>query len=250
MPLSGVTEAAKDYHAKKAAAESGGTAFLSLDDGEEATLRFLEEGADFVTYYVHRLPQQGNRFPQVPCPDPAPNPTGRYPCKGCEDGHKRSFKFAVNVIHRNAKVPQRDKDNRVQKDANNKPLWETNADGTVKTEDQVKVWNGGITIAEDLDHLDGKYGGLTSRDFEVMRRGKKLDTSYTILPSGEARALSANDEKLRGAKFDLNQLKKAPEYEQFYNYRSGGGSNGASGSNGDAPPTRESPFRRRDRTES
>jgi hypothetical protein len=168
MPLSGVTEAAKDYHAKKAAAESGGTAFLSLDDGEEATLRFLEEGADFVTYY----------------------------------------------------------------------------------EDQVKVWNGGITIAEDLDHLDGKYGGLTSRDFEVMRRGKKLDTSYTILPSGEARALSANDEKLRGAKFDLNQLKKAPEYEQFYNYRSGGGSNGASGSNGDAPPTRESPFRRRDRTES
>lgn len=251
MPLAGVSAASKDYQAKKAAAESGGVLYFGLDDGEEATVRPLEQGDDFVTYFVHRLPQQGNRFPQVPCPDPSPTPTGKHACKGCEDGVKRSFRFALNVIHRNAPVPERDENNRVRKDGNNKIIWATNQDGTTKTADQVKVWNGGINVAEDLDHLDGKYGGLTSRDFDVSRRGVKLNTTYTILPAGDRTPLSAEDQKLRGAKFDLNDLKKPPEYEFFYAYK--GAQGGASGNAGNSAPTASeasanaSPFKRRDR---
>lgn len=253
MPLAGVSAASKDYQAKKAAAESGGVLYLSIEDGDEVTIRPLEEGNDFVTYYVHRLPQQGNRFPTVPCPDPGPAPSGRFPCKGCEDGHKRSFKFALNVIHRNAPVPERDENNRVRKDSNNKIIWARNGDGTTQVEDQVKVWNGGINVAEDLDHLDGKFGGLTSRDFDVARRGVKLNTTYTILPAGDRSPLTPKDQELATKKYDLNELKKAPEYELFYAYRSGGGgangNNSAGGNGGVDSPTQQSPFVRRNRTE-
>lgn len=250
MPLAGVSAAAKVYHEKKAAAEQGGTVFFSLGDGDEATVRFLEEGSDFTTYYVHRLPQQGNRFPQIPCLDQSPQPTGRVACPGCDDGHKRSFRFAINLIHRDAPVPERDSDNRMKKDANNKPVWKTNADGSTVVADQVKVWTGGIEVAEDLDHLDGKFGGLTSRDFEVQRSGIKLDTKYRILPTGERTPLTPKDEELKKGKFDLNQFKKPPEYDSFYSYQGGGGGGGSA--NGSAPSreeasTRESPFKRRQR---
>jgi hypothetical protein len=251
MPLAGVQDAAKDYHAKKAAAESGGTLYFNLKDGEEATVRPLEDGSDFTSYYVHRLPQVGNRFPQIPCLDQKPRPTGQIPCPGCEDGHKRSYRFAVNVIHRNAPVPERDENNRIRKDANNKPVWKTNPDGTAVTEDQVKVWNGGIELAETLDHLDGKYGGLTGLDFDVSRRGTRLDTTYTVLPAGEKRPLSDRDKKLAAAKFDLNQMKQPPEYDVFYAYQ-GANSAAGGGGGGQAPSveqqaTSESPFKRRNR---
>jgi hypothetical protein len=244
MPLAGVTEAAKDYHAKKAAAESGGILYFGLEDGEEATIRPLEQDEDFVTYYVHRLPQQGNRFPQIPCLDQSARPSGRIACPGCEEGIKRSFKFALNLIHRDAPVPVRDKDNKVVKE-NGKIRFK---DGV--REDQVKVWTSGIQVAESLDHLNSKYGGLTTMDFDVSRRGVKLDTVYTILPAGQKTPLSDKDKKLAAAKFDLNQFKKPPEYDQFYSYQGGGGGGNANGS----PPTvseagqRQSPFKRRDRT--
>lgn len=247
MPLAGVSQAAKDYRERKAAAESGGTVFFKLEDGAEATVRFLEEGDSFTTFWVHRLPQQGARFPQIPCLDQSPKPSGRIACPGCEENHKRSFRFAINVIHRDAPVPKRDKDNnnRIVKDSNNNIVY------TDQRADQVKVWSGGIQVAEDLDHLDGKYGGLTSRDFFISRRGQKLDTVYTILPADNRTPLSENDKKLVAAKFDLNELKKPPEYESFYSYRGATGGPPQSGSN--APTAaeqavRESPFRRRDRT--
>lgn len=253
MPLAGVSEAAKDYHAKKAAAEQGGILYFRLRDGDEATVRFLEEGTDFTTYYVHRLPQQGNRFPEVPCLDQSPRPSGRIACPGCEEGIKRSFRFAVNLIHRNAPVPKRDNDNRTVKDGNGKIVWATNPDGTTVTEDQVKVWTGGIEVAETLDHLDGKYGGLTSREYDVARSGTRLDTTYRILPAGDRSPLSENDRKLAAKKFDLNQLKKPPEYDSFFAYSASGFGGGGQAQH-DAPSAGEaavadSPFKRRNRAQ-
>lgn len=253
MPLAGVQQAAKDYHARKAAAEAGGIIYFSLGDGSEATVRFLEEGDDFTTYWVHRLPQRGNKFPQVPCLDQRPKPTGQIHCPGCEDGHKRSFRFAVNLIHRAAPVPKRDENKRAVKDANGKLIWDTNPDGSTKVEDQVKVWTGGIEVAEDLDHLDGKFGGLTSRDYDVSRTGTRLDTTYRILPAGDRSPMSENDKKLASAKFDLNQLKKPPDAESFYAYEGAHSLAGANGASNE-PPTAaqaaiaESPFQRRNRT--
>lgn len=244
MPLAGVQQAAKDYHDRKAAAESGGYVWFNLEDGQEATIRFLEEGDSFTTFWVHRLPQQGSRFPQVPCLDQSPKPSGRIACPGCEEGHKRSFRFAVNVIHRNAPVPKRDKENnnRIVKDSNNKVVY------TDQLADQVKVWTGGIQVAEDLDHLDGKFGGLTSRDFDIQRSGVKLDTKWRILPAGDRQPLTPKDQELVKGKFDLNQLKKPPEYDEFYSY--GGANAGAAQSGGSAPTAasqsvRQSPFQRR-----
>lgn len=249
MALAGVSEAAKDYHAKKAAAEQGGILYFRLRDGEEATVRFLEDGADFTSYYVHKLPQQGNRFPEVPCLDQSPRPTGRIACPGCEEGIKRSYRFAVNLIHRNAPVPERDKDGKAVKNANNQIIWATNPDGTAVTEDQVKVWNGGIEVAEDLDHLAGKFGGLTARDYEVLRSGVRLDTKYRILPGGDTTPLSEDDRKLAAKKFDLNQLKRPPEYDGFYSH---GNNFGSRPQQPDAPTAaqaavEESPFKRRQR---
>lgn len=239
MALAGVADAAAEYHAKKAAAESVGFLYFTLADGEEAQVRFLEEGEDFTTYHVHKLPQEGNRFPEVPCLNQHKDGT---PCPGCEEKLKRSFKFAINLIWRNGPVYERDKDNKLVKE-NGKLKIVDRADGLF-------VWQGGITVAEDLDHLDGKYKGLTARDFEVSRSGIKLDTKYRFLPV-EQTPLSDNDKKLAGDKADLNLIKKAPEYDQFFEYAgvssvSGGGSGNSGDSSGGS--RRESPFKRRDRS--
>lgn len=249
MPLAGVKAASEDYKAKKAAAEQGGVPFFNLADGEEASVRFLEEGDNFATYYVHRLPQSGDGVKLVPCLDPSARPSGSTACPGCEDGHKRSFRFLINLIHRDAPVPKRDpnNNNRVVKDNNNRIVF------TDEKADQLKVWEGGIQVAEDLDHLDGKFGGLTSRDFEIQRSGTKLNTKYRILPAGDRSPLTPADEKLAKGKFDLNQLKKPPEYEGFYSYQRGGGGGGGGGQQRPEPTAqaqsvRTSPFARRDRT--
>ena len=248
MPLAGVSDAAKEYHAKKAAAEQGGTVFFKLSDGEERTVRFLEEGEDFTTYYVHRLPQQGSRFPQIPCLDQSPRPSGRIPCPGCEDGHKRSFRFAINLICRDAPVPKRNEDKKVVRDGNGNIVY------TDRREDQVMVWTGGIEVAEDLDHLDGKFGGLSSRDFEIQRSGVKLDTKYRILPSGERQPLTPREQELAKQRYDLNQFKKPPDYEQFYSYgQFNGGGSGGGGSDSESSDADSvgggSPFRRRNRAD-
>ncbi len=247
MPLAGVSDAAKDYHAKKAAAEQGGIGYFKLDDGEEAEVRFLEEGDDFVTYYSHAVQVAGQRYPrQVPCPDRRPRPAGDKPCTGCEDGIKRSFKFAINLIWKNSPVLLRDEKNKLVKDASNKPKVKT-VDGEIVREDRVVVWNGGISVAEDLDHLDGKFGGLTSRPFEIQRSGTGLDTKYRILPGGDKRPLTDSESKLAGEKFDLNRLRKAPDYDEFYSYQgaTGGGNAGASAPSAEEASQSESPFRRR-----
>jgi hypothetical protein len=242
MPLAGVKDAAAEYHAKKEAAESGRFLYFKLDDGEEAQVRFLEEGEDFTTFYVHKLPQQGNRFPEIPCLNQKKDGT---PCPGCEEGIKRSFKFAANVIWRDGPVYERDNENKLIKDSNGKLKESGRADG-------VFVWTGGIQVAEDLDHLDGKYRGLKARDFEVSRSGKKLDTKYRFLPA-EQTPLSDNDKKLMKEKFDLNQLKKPPSYEEFFQYQGASpgqrsGNSEESGQQDDAGAKRESPFKRRQRT--
>lgn len=254
MGLAGVAEASKEYQAKKEAASQGSAVFFKLADGEEKTVRPLEEGDDFTSYYVHKLPQRGNRYPRVPCLDQRARPTGQIACPGCEEGLKRSYQFAMNVIVRNAPVVDRDEanNNRAKRDASGNLVWKKDGAGNPVLEDQVMVWQGGIEVAEDLDHLSGKYGGLTSRDFDVKRSGTRLNTTYRIAPL-DKQPLTPKDEELRKGKFDLNQFKKPPAYEDFWTYDSFGGGGGGS-SNGTGPSAQEqatagSPFKRRDRTQ-
>jgi len=240
MALKGVAEAAEEFKAKREAAQSGGSGvkYFTLNDGDEVVVRFLEEGDEFKTYKVHPLGQVGNRWPKVPCLDQHDNGVD---CPGCERGIKKSFRAAVNLIWRDGPVFERDDKGKIIKDGG-KPVIDSLEDG-------VFVWDIGIEVAESLDHMDGKYKGLSSRDFEISRKGTKTETKYIILPADDQEPLSENDIKLVENKTDLNWFIKPPAYDDFDNYRVGGGKPSSDDSGDEPVAAKKSPFKRRNKSQ-
>lgn len=189
---------------------SGGGGFkkkFMIKDGESAVVRILEEGEDVTSYWAHPV-DTGKRYPQlVPCRDQDMETGERIgeDCPGCEDGLKRRFRLVLNVIWRDGPIFEKDEDTGTID-------WDTPSD----YRDHVALAEFGTEFAEDLAILEDDYNGLKSRDWKIRRRGKKLDTKYSIVPAdidAGATAMSKADKDLEEEKYDLNEVTAAPAYE-------------------------------------
>lgn len=188
--------------------------FKLLDDGDEAVVRFLEQGDEVYNYWYHDFshvdPTNGWKT-AIPCLDQEDN---AEPCPGCEQGLPRKFKGLINLIWRDAPIFKRDSEGKVVKKKNGEYVVEG-------YEDQVAVWRGGIKLfSKVLARKDVKYKGLCSRDFEVTREGQRGDnqTTYSVEPAdidAKASKLSKADQELADNKYDLEEVARFVDYETF-----------------------------------
>lgn len=238
--FTGVRNASAEVEAKRGSGGPGALWFR-LKDGDEAVVRFLEEGEEIFWCYTHEVPVDNRQFGRdVPCVDQDKDGTA---CPGCERDLPRKFKGFINLIWFDAPVFKRDSDNKLVKDRLGDPV-------VTGVKAQVAVWGSGIRLFETLDEINTDYRGLTSRPFKVKRRGLKLDTKYHISPAdvdGGAQDFTAEEKKLAGDKYDLNTFTKPPSYNEFLKELGeapqGGGNNGGGGSGGEGQ-TRKNPFMR------
>lgn len=255
MALAGVKEAQAEVERRLANfSPRVARRYLSLQDGEEAQVRFLEEGDGFKIVYVHSVKKQRKNGTTYHHDVVCLNQDGSDPtsCPGCkrfqetkaedEPEAKRRSKFFTNVIWRDGPVFSKDHNNELIRDSSGDPIVE-------KHEDQVVLWTGGITVANQLDKIDTKYKGLTSRDFAVSRQGSSTKTTYTVqipvdeegepLNGGKKTPLSDADKKLAKDKYDLEEVTAAPDPGDFF-----GNSNTQSSDNGNSsePNNAANPF--------
>lgn len=160
---------------------------------------------------MHSVPATGkSKYPDdVPCIDQEDED---IPCPGCEGNLKRSFKGFINVIWYDGPVYKRDADNKIVKDSDGDKQ-------VIDERDQVALWKSGTRVFDVLEELDTKLRGkLSSRTFEVKRKGKKLDTHYSITPwdmNGGEEPFTSAEKKLLKDKHDIALFTKPPTYEEF-----------------------------------
>jgi hypothetical protein len=236
--FSAVAAAAKDRNERK---NAGGNftsrKYLRLpNDGDKATVRFLESGDEVNSAWMHVVPHPKFQWGiKIPCLDQDPETGERIgkDCPGCEAndgrGYPRKFQGFINLIWYDA------------------PVYETNEDGKVNfnkivgNEDQVVIWQSGVETFEELQIQDETYG-LDTRQFVVRRRGTGKNTSYSVLAvDGGPTEMSKSDKALAEDKYDLNELITPPAYEVW-------GKRGSSEDESEEQtPVRESPFANRRR---
>jgi len=189
--------------------------FKLKNDGDTAVVRFLEQDKDVKWCWMHEVPKEGAQWgDEIPCRDQ--KRTGQERCPGCEQGLDRSFTGYINLIWRDAPMLQRDGDGRPVRDGSNQYV-------IAGTEDQLAVWEAGITIFEILDSKNTAFKGLTSRDFRITRRGRARDpkTRYDIEPmldnDGNSMPVPMTDadKKLAADKPDLKLWVTPPSYESW-----------------------------------
>lgn len=176
------------------------------DDGDSAVVRFLEQGDEMYSYWYHdfsNVDEANGWRTAVPCLDQDEKGS---PCPGCANNLPRRFKGLVNIIWRNAPVFTRDDEGKVVKD---KVTKEYQIDGH---EDQIAVWRGGIQLfSKTLARKDVTYKGLTTREFEITREGRKGDakTTYSVEPADideKPGPLKKADQALADEKYDLDEV--------------------------------------------
>jgi hypothetical protein len=189
---------------------------FKVDEDSSEVVRFL--AADSAMCHKVQLP--GQKYADwVVSLDQSTSPGLDSPCPLVQAGnkYKRSFRGWVTVIWRDAPLIQKDSEGKAIKDNSGNYI-------VIGKKDQVAVWSTGVLVFESLDELDGTYGGLSSRDFRVKRKGSGLDTRYTIqpaFPDGGPQPMSEDDQKLAKNLPDLNLLTKPRSAERIRAYIEG-----------------------------
>jgi hypothetical protein len=185
--------------------------FKLANSGDSATVRFLEQGDEVYSYWYHdftHIDKKNGWKTKLACLDQDDDGT---PCPGCEEDLPRKFQGLINVIWRDA------------------PLYAKDSEGNIDwskqkgTADQIAVWRAGIELFnKTLSRKDVTYKGLSSRDFEIVRDGIGLKTTYSVEPvvtDGEtkAKAMSKDDKELAKEKYNLEELARFTDYETAQN---------------------------------
>ena len=182
--------------------------YFSIKDGETAHVRFLEENDDVHYADVHEIPVEGRSWGiTTPCLDQ--NAEG-LPCPGCERGLDRKFKGYINVVWFDAPVWKRDENQRLVKDDFGNKI-------SIGQKTQVAIWTSGIRLFEKLEVINDRYKGLSSRRFEVIRKGKDLPF-YEITPvdiDGGPQDFSPTEEELAQDKPNLDMYTVPGSKEDF-----------------------------------
>lgn len=193
---------------------SGGNAsylIFKVKPGATETVRFIDVASEIDKQwcYMHKMPpQQGQKWgDDLPCLDQAGD--GSVPCPGCERQLPKKIIGYVNLIWRNGPVMARKEDGSID--------WKSEPTGRA---DVLAVWNVGISKLEELDAIDRKYRGITTRDFDVNRNtATGFDVRYRVDPhidsdgNSAASPFSEADQKLAAKKSDLKVLVQPPSYE-------------------------------------
>lgn len=185
--------------------------FVSKGNPGPVAIRFLEQGLDVHSYYVHeyKVPdsgvQGGFRTKRFTCSKQDP---WNSDCGGCNAGMKRKLRGVFDVIQRQRPVLRRGADGRAMKDNNQQYI----VDGY---RDEVVIASVGSPTASMLRKADGQYHGLMSRDFIVMYSGDTFQAwnlSPSVDGSGNAMAtpMSEADVQLAATKHDLDEFMKPP----------------------------------------
>lgn len=220
--------------------------YFSVDDGEMAQVRFLEQGNDLIFAICHRVKVEGQQFPQDQiCLDQNEDGT---PCPFCQSPSKdtkaRSTKGFVNLIWRgNPELQQFNEQVRAwnnavatgqaqgqpQREFKLAPVFKRNDQGFLEKDPQgnkiltgfadgVFLWKCSKTVFTMLLEKDSRFKGLMSRDFVVMRKGKTMqDTQYFVEPAnpdGGAEPMLVSDMQLAQAKYNLAEITKPRTYEE------------------------------------
>lgn len=178
------------------------------------TLRFLAQGPDVDSYYVHEYkvpnPKGGQPFSRnFSCFSQAP--WNLPECPGCRAGMSRKIRSIHNIIQRQRPVWRVGADNRVIYN-NGEPI----VDGY---EDTVVIADVGSLTSDMLRQADGNYRGLMTRDFVVTFSGNTFQ-SWTLSPAidsaGNANAtpLSPEDLALAAQRYDLDEYMKPPSMQE------------------------------------
>jgi hypothetical protein len=237
--FSGVRSTSADIESRRS---SGGlnALWFRLQDGETATVRFLEENDDIFWCWMHEVPVEGRAYGRdEPCCNQDNDDT---PCPGCEADIQRKFKGFINLIWDEAPVWKRDNEGKMVKDDDNKPI-------KIGEKPQVAVWGSGIRVFEELDEVNANYRGLRSRKFKVKRKGVKLSTKYTISPAdvdGGPQPFTESEKELESKKYDLHEFTKPMSYEALQAKMGGGDRNNNNNGGGEQQgQIRKNPFLRK-----
>lgn len=234
----GVRKTSAEVQARRDA--GGPSAFwFRLNDGDETVVRFCEQDDDIFWCHVHEVPVEGRAWGRdVPCCDQEKDGT---PCPGCERDLPRKFKGFINLIWTDAPLFKKDGDGKYVRDKDDNKI-------QIGTKPQIAVWGSGINLFDELDEINSNFRGLRSRRFRVKRKGKKLNTKYSIKPEdvdSGPQNWTAEEKELEAQKYDLNEFTKPPSYDDFLKQlgevpsQNGGGGSGG----GEAPRT--NPFMRK-----
>ena len=211
-----VAAAQEQAAARRTSGGYGARLFLKLDDGEEAVVRFLEEGDDVASAYFHKVDDGSKWGTRIIClnQDLETGEETGDPCPGCEQSLSRSYRGFFNLIWREAPVFERTAEGKLVK-KKGQPVVEG-------YEDQVALWETNEDTVFDLYDLELTYKGLKSRDFVIKRRGTGINTVYSIMPAdpdGGPKKMSKADLKL--AEEDSNDLSKRLEFPEYDEWEKG-----------------------------
>jgi len=159
----------------QASMQSSGGRYIGIGDQESFVFRFMADEDGVVNGYFHRVPMEQNDrswTQDVPClGDDCPY------CKS-EDTKisKKSYKFLTWawVYYRlHTKADEEGKWEPVEKD-----------EATFYKEpiDKPMILKQGYYFSRLLTAIYAKYGTLVDRDYECIRNGTGLDTSYSLFP--------------------------------------------------------------------
>jgi hypothetical protein len=223
--LEGIREAAAEIAARRQGSGRSGQQWFRIQAGESATVRFLEQGDDVAWSYAHQLDaKDGQKFGDwEPCLNTNNDGT---PCPGCEQRRPRRVRGFINLIWRDGPIYEREefkredgsKATRLKRDNDGKPILAGR--GPI-----IATWASGVQLFEELDGLDAAIKGLTTRDFQVTRRGTELNTKYQLIPL-DATPLTDEDRKLAAEKPDLAPYVTPKPYEEWGKDSPGNGGGG------------------------
>jgi hypothetical protein len=226
--------------------------YFSLEDGEYAIVRFLEQGTDLAWAPVHRVKVPTSQYPQeYVCLDENSDGT---PCPFCQSSDKemraRHTKGYVNLIWRGGPelaeynrqvaaynqqivvqaqaVGQQPDISKMQPQFKLGPVLKRNDFGGPEKgpngeviilgfADAVWLWKCSKTVFDQLLDNDKRWRGLMSRDFVVSRRGSGMkDTKYSIEPVNPdvgAQPMSQADQVLVANRFKVDDHIKPKSYD-------------------------------------
>ena len=148
--------------------DNGGSSFNKTgwfqlkDDGDTATVRLLHKGMvgteegtgepkyDFPIYEVHKLDVDGSgKQRTVLCKGES--------CELCRAGNKPSLRMFLQMVN-------------------------------LDEQEQVQLWERGLTDIKQMLGLTGEYGDLTQRDIKIKRSGAKgsMKTTYQYFPKDKS----------------------------------------------------------------